>query len=77
MPKLLLASIRLEPLLLGRSLHKKIPQVTRGACATLRERNNPHLKVSREVLPDGYSEATPLTQEVRDFIDKLLKGEKH
>lgn len=39
-------------------------------------RHNPHLKVSREVLPDGYTEASPLTQEVRDFIDKLLKEEK-
>lgn len=34
---------------------------------------NPHLRVTRSELPDGYTEATPLTDSVREYIDKLLK----
>ncbi len=32
----------------------------------------PHLKVTREELPDGHTEALLLTDEVRAFIDKLV-----
>ena len=35
-------------------------------------RLNPHLSVTREVLPDGYTEAMLLTHEVRAFIDRLV-----
>jgi len=35
-------------------------------------RRNPHLGVTREVLPDGYTEAVLLTTEARDFIDRLV-----
>lgn len=35
-------------------------------------RRNPHLGVTREVLPDGYTEAVLLTPEARDFIDRLV-----
>ena len=29
--------------------------------------------LSRSELPDGYTEAAPLTNAVKEFIDKLLK----
>jgi hypothetical protein len=35
-------------------------------------RLNPHLSVTREVLPDGYTEAMLLTDEARAFIDRLV-----
>jgi hypothetical protein len=36
-------------------------------------RSKPHLRVTREDLPDGYTEALPLTDEVKTFIDAMLK----
>jgi len=36
-------------------------------------RRNPDLMISPEVLPDGYTEALTLTEEVRQFIDWLVK----
>lgn len=35
-------------------------------------RRNPHLKVHRQILPDGYTEALTLNEEVRRFIDRLV-----
>jgi hypothetical protein len=35
-------------------------------------RANPHLSVGRELLPDGYTEALRLTDDVRRFIDRLV-----
>lgn len=35
-------------------------------------RENPHLQISRESLPDGYTEALALTSEVQRFIDGLV-----
>lgn len=35
-------------------------------------RRNPHLMIDRQVLPDGYTEALALNDEVRQFIDRLV-----
>ena len=37
-------------------------------------RSQPTLRVTREELPDGYTEALPLSDLVQNFIDQLLKG---
>ncbi len=37
-------------------------------------RANPGVRVTREELPDGYTEALPLSDCVRQFIDRLLRG---
>lgn len=36
-------------------------------------RSRSHLRVTREQLPDGYTEALPLSDEVKEFIDGWLK----
>lgn len=38
-------------------------------------RRNPLLMVDRQVLPDGYTEALTLNDEVRRFIDRLVGKE--
>ena len=35
-------------------------------------RRNPHLNIHRTILPDGYTEALILTEEVRSYIDRLV-----
>lgn len=37
-------------------------------------RSHPTLRVTRKELSDGYTEALSLTEAVRGFIDKLVKG---
>lgn len=37
-------------------------------------RSQPTLRVTRKELPDGYTEALPLNESVRSFIDRLVKG---
>ena len=36
-------------------------------------RLHPQLRVTRSELPDGYTEAAPLTNAVKEYIDRLLK----
>ena len=36
-------------------------------------RSHPSLRVMREELPDGYTEALPVSERVRKFIDDLLR----
>lgn len=36
-------------------------------------RSKPQLRVSREDLRDGYTETPPLSDEVKTFIDAMLK----
>lgn len=37
-------------------------------------RSHPTLRIGREELPDGYTEALLLNEMVRVFVDRLLKG---